>query len=108
MQTIIRCSGLPHYTDCPRKAAAKMLLAELVEDGYQLHALKTSVGAAVGTATHAAVETALMLRQEGKDYEKELEIIRIWASVQGLTSIIFMQNVNWSHDWKKEISKLLK
>ncbi len=42
------------------------------------------------------------------DYEKELEIIRIWASVQGLTSIIFMQNVNWSHDWKKEISKLLK
>lgn len=50
-----------------------MLLAELVEDGYQLHALKTSVGAAVGTATHAGIETALMLRQEGKNYENELE-----------------------------------
>ena len=47
-------------------------------------------------------------KPELSDYEKELEIIRIWASVQGLTSIIFMQNVNWSHDWKKEISKLLK
>lgn len=72
-QTKIRCSGLPHYSDCPRKAAAKLLLAELVEDGYQLHTLKTSVGAAVGTATHAGIETALLLRQEGKDYEKELE-----------------------------------
>lgn len=42
------------------------------------------------------------------DYEKELEIIRIWASVQGLTSIIFMNNVKWSRSWKKEISNLLR
>lgn len=42
------------------------------------------------------------------DYEKELEIIRIWASVQGLTSIVFMENVKWSRDWEKEISNLLK
>ncbi len=42
------------------------------------------------------------------DYEKELEIIRIWASVQGLTSIMFMPNVKWSRNWKDEISKLLK
>lgn len=42
------------------------------------------------------------------DYEKEQEIIRIWASVQGLTSIVFMENVKWSHSWKNEISKLLK
>lgn len=41
------------------------------------------------------------------DYEKEKELIRIWASVQGLTSIIFMENVKWSMDWKKEISELL-
>ena len=42
------------------------------------------------------------------DYEKELEIIRIWASVQGITSIIFMKNVKWSRSWKKEIENLLK
>lgn len=42
------------------------------------------------------------------DYEKEQEIIRIWASVQGLTSIVFMKNVRWSHNWEEEISKLLK
>ncbi|MCR5063020.1 MAG: TetR/AcrR family transcriptional regulator [Treponema sp.] len=47
-------------------------------------------------------------KPELSDYEKELEIIRIWASVQGVTSIIFMQNVKWSRNWKEEISKLLK
>ena len=47
-------------------------------------------------------------KPELTDYEKELEIIRIWASVQGLTSIIFMQNVKWSRNWKEEISKLLR
>ena len=47
-------------------------------------------------------------KPELSDYEKELEIIRIWASVQGVTSIMFMQNVKWSRDWKEEIKKLLK
>ena len=42
------------------------------------------------------------------DYQKELEIIRIWASVQGLTSIIFMQNVKWSRSWEEEIKNILK
>ena len=42
------------------------------------------------------------------DYEKELDIIRIWSSVQGLTSIIFMQNVKWSRNWKDEIVNILK
>lgn len=45
---------------------------------------------------------------EFSDYEKEQEIIRIWASVQGLTSIVFMENVKWSHNWEDEISGLLK
>ncbi len=47
-------------------------------------------------------------KPELSDYDKELEIIRIWASVQGLTSIIFMNNVKWSRSWKKEISNLLR
>ena len=42
------------------------------------------------------------------DHEKELDIIRIWSSVQGLTSIIFMQNVKWSRNWKDEIVNILK
>ena len=42
------------------------------------------------------------------DYEKELEIIHIWSSVQGVTSIIFMKNVKWSRNWKTELSSLLR
>ena len=42
------------------------------------------------------------------DYEKELEIIRIWSSVQGVTSVIFMKNVKWSHDWKKELKNIIR
>ena len=41
------------------------------------------------------------------DYEKELEIIRIWSSVQGVASIIFMKNVKWSHGWKEELKNLI-
>ena len=41
------------------------------------------------------------------DHDKELEIIRIWSSVQGLTSIIFMKNVKWSRNWKDEIVNIL-
>ena len=47
-------------------------------------------------------------KPELSNYEKELEIIRIWSSVQGITSIIFMKNVKWSRNWKEEISKLLR
>ena len=42
------------------------------------------------------------------DYEKELDIIRIWASVQGLTSIVFMENVKWSRNWEEELGNLLR
>ena len=42
------------------------------------------------------------------DYEKELEIIRIWSSVQGVTSLIFMKNVKWSHDWKEELRNIIR
>ena len=42
------------------------------------------------------------------DYERELDIIRIWSSVQGVTSIIFMKNVKWSHNWKEEIKNIIR
>ncbi|MBO4638865.1 MAG: TetR/AcrR family transcriptional regulator [Treponema sp.] len=47
-------------------------------------------------------------KSELSEHDKELDIIRIWASVQGVTSIIFMKNVKWSRDWKSEIVNILK
>lgn len=73
MPTVIRASSLPHYTDCLRRAAARMLAPELVNLGYNVRSLKSSIGAAVGTATHNAMEVAMMLRAENKPFEKEIE-----------------------------------
>lgn len=73
MPTTIRASSLPHYTDCLRRAAAKMLAPELATYGYNVRATQASIGAAVGTATHNALEVALLLRAENKPYESEIE-----------------------------------
>lgn len=58
-ETIIRCSGLPSYMDCNRRAAAKMFTEEIEASGYQLRKLASSVGAALGTAGHYGIEVVL-------------------------------------------------
>lgn len=76
MPTIIRCSSLSHYTDCPRRAAAKMFFKELSQDfGFDLTPTFTSAGAAVGTAMHKSLEAAIVLRQQGKPYIEEVKKI---------------------------------
>jgi hypothetical protein len=45
---------LPSYADCPRRAAAKQYTGLLRDAGFELRSLLPSIGAAVGTATHAA------------------------------------------------------
>ena len=55
----IRCSALPGFTDCSRRAAAKQFKKQLEEDGYTFTSLPPSVGAAVGTSAHKGVEAAL-------------------------------------------------
>lgn len=53
---IIRCSALPSYDDCPRRAACRILHREVSDAGYSLPASTASVGAAVGTGAHAGAE----------------------------------------------------
>ena len=74
MATIIRCSSLSHYTDCPRRSAAKMFFNELSEEyGFDLMPTKTSAGAAVGTAMHKSLEAAIVLRSKGQPYAEEIK-----------------------------------
>ena len=74
MATIIRCSSLSHYTDCPRRSAAKMFFNELSEEyGFDLTPTKTSAGAAVGTAMHKSLEAAIVLRAKGQPYAEEIK-----------------------------------
>lgn len=58
-ETIIRCSGLPAYMDCNRRAAAKAFTEEVEAAGYKLRTLPASVGAALGTAGHYGIEVVL-------------------------------------------------
>ena len=61
-RTTIRASMLPGYADCARRAAAKQWRREIEDAGYELRELRPSVGAAVGTAVHAAA--ARMLQEK--------------------------------------------
>jgi hypothetical protein len=56
--TVIRCSALTGWPDCPRRGAARLFWREITAAGYQLHHTVRSIGAAIGTAVHrgAAVE----------------------------------------------------
>ncbi len=58
---------LPAYFDCARRAAAKQFSREIKAAGFDLRETAPSVGAAVGTAVHAAAEH--MLRYKMQHYE---------------------------------------
>lgn len=54
MKTIVRASSLPQYADCPRRWAARTIAQELLEAGFKVvKQMKSSIGAKIGTATHA-------------------------------------------------------
>ncbi len=60
--TIIRASSLSGYGDCPRRAAARVFRREVEAAGYPLRELPNGIGAAVGTAVHAAAALTLKAR----------------------------------------------
>lgn len=47
------------WPDCKRRQAARMFPIQIAEHGYKLREIESSVGAAVGTGTHAAVAMCL-------------------------------------------------
>jgi len=55
----IRPSSLSMWPDCQRRQAARIFQREIADAGYKLRELGRSVGASVGTATHAAVANAM-------------------------------------------------
>lgn len=66
MSRTIRASALPSWNDCARRTAAKSFRALVVGAGFELRSLQPSVGAAVGTAVHAAAEHAMQAHLDGK------------------------------------------
>jgi hypothetical protein len=57
--TIIRCSALSGYPDCPRRGAARLFWREIEAAGYRLARTVRGIGAAIGTSTHKSAATTL-------------------------------------------------
>lgn len=66
----VRCSSLSHYTDCPRRWAAKHLRGILYSAGFYLRSLPSSVGAVIGSGTHAAIAYDLEHKMRTGDLAK--------------------------------------
>ncbi|MDD2878769.1 MAG: PD-(D/E)XK nuclease family protein [Acidiphilium sp.] len=59
MSDFIRASSLSGYSDCPRRAAARLFRQEIEAAGYILHETPQGIGASVGTSIHAAAALTL-------------------------------------------------
>lgn len=64
---LIRVSSLPQYPDCPRRTAAKLWRPAIADAGFDLRESEPSIGASIGTGTHAAAAYDLTERQEGRE-----------------------------------------
>jgi hypothetical protein len=59
MITVIRCSALTNWPDCPRRGAARLFRQEITEAGFTLRRTPPSIGASIGTAVHRGAAAAL-------------------------------------------------
>jgi hypothetical protein len=58
-EIIIRPSVLTRWPDCNRRGAAHLLRREIQAAGFRLRRLRRGIGAAIGSAVHAAAEITL-------------------------------------------------
>lgn len=61
---VIRASSLTGYPDCMRRTAARLFAPEIRAMGYRLRSLPNGIGAATGTACHAAAAFTLRAKLE--------------------------------------------
>lgn len=94
----IRASSLSHYSDCMRRSAAKMFPEVLADYGFKVNAVHTSIGAAVGTATHKALETGILLKNAGKDYVDEMRKVAFDSLVESIAEGIIWDDTTTNRD----------
>jgi hypothetical protein len=84
--TVIRCSSLTGYPDCPRRGATRLFWREIVAAGFRLRSVRRGIGAAVGTAVHAAA--AVVFGEKAKTGELPPESVALDATVSSLNRAI--------------------
>jgi hypothetical protein len=80
--TVIRVSSLAGYSDCPRRAAARLFWREIKNAGFALRYLPRSIGGLVGTAVHRGV--AHVLGAKAKTGQLPLRTVAIENSREAL------------------------
>jgi len=81
----IRASMLPAYNDCPRRAAARQFRREIEKAGYKLNDELPSIGAAVGTATHAVAEEYFRAKMEAREFSQDTAVESAISELQEKT-----------------------
>jgi len=71
LNNIIRVSDLPSVADCSRRWFARSRPDEVKSAGYQLREMTTSIGAAIGSGTHAGLENAFRCKMESREIEPD-------------------------------------
>lgn len=77
MTRFIRASLTPAYSDCPRRSAAKAYRNMVVAAGFDLRELPPSIGAAVGTAAHAAAMHTVKMKMDTGELGKVADGLEI-------------------------------
>jgi hypothetical protein len=57
--TVIRCSALTWWPDCPRRGAARLFWREIQAAGFRLRSTPRGIAAAIGSAVHKSAEFTL-------------------------------------------------
>lgn len=80
--TVIRCSALSGYPDCPRRGATRLFWSEIVAAGYRLRSTRRGIGAIVGTAVHSAA--AAVFGEKAKSGSLPPESVALDATAEAL------------------------
>lgn len=80
MATVIRCSSLSGYPDCPRRGATRLFWREIIAAGYQLRQVGRGIGAIVGTAVHSGA--AAVFGERAKSGKLPPESLALDATVE--------------------------
>lgn len=97
--TTIRASSLSGYADCPRRSAARIFADDVRAAGYDIRILNAGIGAAVGTAVHAAAAEVLRHKLEtGGDLPsvsdtEEVAVEALRAEIDGAGGVEYDQRV---------------
>lgn len=90
---IIRCSALSGYSDCPRRGATRLFWREIVAAGFKLRSTRRGIGAAIGSAVHAAA--AAVFGEKAKTGRLPPESVALDATRDSLNTAIGGESIEY-------------